>query len=78
MKQVDHYLRQAQAARELARSSSAEAARIQFEQIAETWEALAKERLSLLQLKLEKLGGDALLNPSPAPSKAGDEDKPSS
>ena len=61
MRQVEHYLRQAKAARDLAADAETEKARSHFVTIAEEWENLAKERLSLLQLKLEKVGGDALL-----------------
>lgn len=42
MQRVDHYLRQAKAARELAASATSEPVRIQFENIAATWEQLAQ------------------------------------
>ena len=60
MQQVDHYLKQAKAARELASTAGTAAARIQFESIAEGWERLAQERLSFLQSKLGGVNGDAM------------------
>ena len=42
MQRIDHYLRQAKAARELAATANSEPVRIQFENIAATWEQLAK------------------------------------
>jgi hypothetical protein len=63
MQQVDHYLRQAKAAHELAAATDSETMRTQFQQIAATWEELAKERLSLLQLKIDRLGSDAIVMP---------------
>jgi hypothetical protein len=70
MKQVEHYLRQAKAARDLAATANSPEVRSQIQQIAETWETLAKERLAVLQLKLEKFGGDALLSATETPASA--------
>jgi hypothetical protein len=61
MQQVDHYLRQAKAARELAVKARSAESRAHFINIAEAWEKLASERLELLQLKVEYMGGDALM-----------------
>jgi hypothetical protein len=59
MQQIDHYLRQAKAARLLALDANSETVRSQFVKIADHWESLARERLSVLQLKTE--------GPAPAP-----------
>jgi len=49
MQKVDHYIRQAKAARELALAALSERERLQLEKIADEWEGLAKERLSFLE-----------------------------
>jgi hypothetical protein len=67
--QVDHYLRQAKAARELAGASNSDLIRVQFEKVAQAWETLAKERLALLQLQIDKLGGDAVLMVAQSPER---------
>jgi alpha-ketoglutarate-dependent taurine dioxygenase len=56
MQQVDHFLRQAKAARALAANTDSDEARTLFEQIAAAWENLAKERLAMLR---RKAGPDA-------------------
>ena len=66
MQQVDHYRRQAVAARKLAMSARSEKSRGQFTQIAEAWEKLTRERLRFLRLKeSDDLGGDALMDTAP-------------
>ena len=55
VKEVDQYLRQANAARELASASDSELVRLQYEKVASLWEQLAKERLALLQLQVDAL-----------------------
>lgn len=54
MEQVEHYIRQAKAARGLAAAADSEPVRSQFEKIAGTWERLAEERLIILQRKLDE------------------------
>jgi hypothetical protein len=45
MQRVDHYFRQAKAARELAATANSHAVRAQLENIAKTWEQLASRAL---------------------------------
>jgi hypothetical protein len=59
MDQVEHFLRQAMAARELARNASTDTARTQFEMIAALWEELAEDRKSLLDLNSQRQHPDA-------------------
>ena len=76
MQQVDHYLRQAKSARQLAANSPSEWGRTHFTQIAEAWENLAEERLSYLRIRAEKAGANALLIVT-QPAPADDQDIPS-
>ena len=62
MHQVDHYLRQAKAARALAEAAKSDLLRSQFERMAEGWENLARERLSFLQSKLDAVNGSATMD----------------
>ena len=66
MQEIDHYLRQAEAARKLAASAKNKAVREQFEIIAKTWESLAQERLAFLQLKLRTESGKPARRINPA------------
>ena len=62
MQQVEHYLRQAKAARELAAAAESVAVCSQFEGMAEGWERLARERLALLQITRDTLERGAPMN----------------
>ena len=53
MQQIDHYLRQAAAAQELAKTATNATVREQFKTIADTWEQLARERRALIQLRTD-------------------------
>jgi hypothetical protein len=62
MHQVDHYMRQAKAARALAKAAKTQTTRSQFEEIAEGWEKLARERLAFLESKAETRNGNAAMD----------------
>ena len=56
MRLVDNYLKMAKECREAAQKARHKGVKQQYAQVAEIWEAIAKERLRLLQLQVDTLG----------------------